>query len=383
MKFDAVGDNFSVLNYDQVNRLNSMLNEEVSIGGRSNFPPLEIQLKKLILSLRNKLSTLKLRDIRLNGGAANYVILPSSAYHDMDLIFGVDLSGDNYDRVRAAVLELLRDLLPSDFRNSVDNSSLKSEYISKMIKVNDDDKWCLISLSNRFGRNVELKFVEKMRRQFEFSVDSFQIILDPLLNCYNIKPEMVMDYNCFPSILAESVFGNFAEAYYHLQKKLIATKSPENIRGGGLLKYCHLLVQKYQPDPTFVSKQLEKYMCSRFFIDFTDIHKQRTKLESYLTNHFIGDEHLKLNYLNILHNVIRQSTVCLMGHERRQTLQLIEELAYHVYYQDQHRYFAKHQYDANPFFFSHGNSFYCTPYVTTHHQPPNCFACHCSWMTCS
>lgn len=32
-------------------------------------------------------------------------------------------------------------------------------------------------------------------------------------------------------------------------------------------------------------------------------------------------------YLTLLHSVVRESTVCLMGHERRQTLALIEALA--------------------------------------------------------
>jgi hypothetical protein len=37
-------------------------------------------------------------------------------------------------------------------------------------------------------------------------------------------------------------------------------------------------------------------------------------------------EQLKYDYLMILYQVVDESTVCLMGHERRQTLQLIEDL---------------------------------------------------------
>ena len=32
-----------------------------------------------------------------------------------------------------------------------------------------------------------------------------------------------------------------------MHSKLIATKHPEEIRGGGLLKYCNLLVKNYRP----------------------------------------------------------------------------------------------------------------------------------------
>ena len=73
-------------------------------------------------------------------------------------------------------------------------------------------------------------------------------------------------------------------------------------------------------------------MCSRFFIDFPDILQQRVKLEAYLRNHFWGvdEEPLQYHYLVHLHDVVENSTVCLMGHERRQTLNLIEHLAMQV-----------------------------------------------------
>ena len=72
-------------------------------------------------------------------------------------------------------------------------------------------------------------------------------------------------------------------------------------------------------------------MCSRFFIDFSDINQQRQKLEAYLVNHFNGDEDTKYEYLTTLYRVVDESTICLMGHERRQTLNLIHQLAYQVY----------------------------------------------------
>ncbi|KAI1901703.1 hypothetical protein AGOR_G00037120 [Albula goreensis] len=68
-------------------------------------------------------------------------------------------------------------------------------------------------------------------------------------------------------------------------------------------------------------------MCSRFFIDFPDISEQQRKLEAYLQNHFGGMEHKRYECLATLHRVVNESTVCLMGHERRQTLGLISALA--------------------------------------------------------
>jgi hypothetical protein len=136
-----------------------------------------------------------------------------------------------------------------------------------------------------------------------------------------------MQSNFFPTVVAESVYGDIKLALFHLDNQLIATRNPEEIRGGGLLKYCNLLVRNYIPENIDEIHMLERYMCSRFFIDFGDVEQQRQKLESYMTSHFIGEDHTKYQYLMILYSIVSNSTVCLMGHERRQTLRLITSLA--------------------------------------------------------
>jgi len=324
---------------------------------------------------------MRVRDIRLNGGAASHVLATESQpYSDLDLIFGVELSGGrNFDRVKTAVLGSLFDLLPEGVsRKRITTCSLKEAYVSKMVKVNQDgDRWSLISLGNSRGhKNVELKFVDSMRRQFEFSVDSFQIVLDSLLLFYECS-ELSIGENFYPTVVGESVYGDFQEALYHLHKKLIATRHPEEIRGGGLLKYCNLLVKAYRPARPEYIKTLERYMCSRFFIDFSDIGQQRAKLENYLWNHFVSpeEESLKYRYLMLLHSVVEESTVCLMGHERRQTLSLIEELAYLVLWQEQQRLLSQHPPTALLF----ANGYYYTPVIST----APCYQCTCTWMSCS
>ncbi|XP_033948037.1 enolase-phosphatase E1 [Pseudochaenichthys georgianus] len=131
-------------------------------------------------------------------------------------------------------------------------------------------------------------------------------------------------------VLAESMYGDFEAAMDHLRYRLIATRNPEEIRGGGLLKYSNLLVRDYRPASETEIKTLERYMCSRFFIDFSDVQEQQRKILSYLKNHFIGEERSKYQYLMTLRRVVDDSTVCLMGHERRQTLNMITVLALKV-----------------------------------------------------
>jgi hypothetical protein len=109
---------------------------------------------------------------------------------------------------------------------------------------------------------------------------------------------------CLRSLTNGGKFESCQEALYHLHKKLIATRNPEEIRGGGLLKYCNLLAKAYRPAWPEEVKGMERYMCSRFFIDFPDIRQQQAKLENYLVNHFHGcQDKLKFEYLMILHQV--------------------------------------------------------------------------------
>merc|ERR1712203_835181 len=276
------------------------------------------------------------REIRLNGSGASSVLASECcdiSYNDLDLIFTVDLpTQKHYERVKQAVLDSLLDLLPEQTsKKRMSSCTLKEAYVSKMVKVNDSDRWSLIALGNNKTNSVELKFVDRMKRKYEFSVDSFHIMLDTLFLFYDCARMSISD-NFYPTVVAESMFGDFEEALYHLHKKLIATKNPEEIRGGGLLKYCNLLCRGYRPASHEEVKTMERYMCSRFFIDFPDLNQQQGKLENYLYNHFQSSEdQTKYHYLMILYQVVDESTVCLMGHERRLTLTLIEDIAFQVY----------------------------------------------------
>ncbi|XP_058422702.1 terminal nucleotidyltransferase 5A isoform X3 [Diceros bicornis minor] len=289
----------NVLNWEQVQRLDGILSETIPIHGRGNFPTLELQPSLIVKVVRRRLAEKRIgvRDVRLNGSAASHVLHQDSGlgYKDLDLIFCADLRGEEeFQTVKDVVLDCLLDFLPEGVnKEKITPLTLKEAYVQKMVKVcNDSDRWSLISLSNNSGKNVELKFVDSLRRQFEFSVDSFQIKLDSLLLFYECS-ENPMTETFHPTIIGESVYGDFHEAFDHLCNKIIATRNPEEIRGGGLLKYCNLLVRGFRPASDEI-KTLQRYMCSRFFIDFSDIGEQQRKLESYLQNHFVGLEDRKM-----------------------------------------------------------------------------------------
>ncbi|XP_026569034.1 terminal nucleotidyltransferase 5C [Pseudonaja textilis] len=326
----------SVLSWEQVSRLHEILSEVVLIHGRGNFPTLKITLKKIIQTVRSRLeeASILVHDVRLNGSAAGHVLVKDNGLgcKDLDLVFQVSLPSETeFQLVKEVVLQSLLNFLPEGVNKlKITPMTLKEVYIEKLVKVStENDRWSLISLSNRHGRNVELKFVDRIRRQFEFSVDSFQIILDSLLFYYKCSANPMSEH-FHPTVIGESMYGDFEAAFLHLKNRLITTKNPEEIRGGGLLKYSNLLVRDFQPMDKEEIKTLERYMCSRFFIDFPDILEQQRKLETYLQNHFAEEDRSKYDYLMTLRKVVNESTVCLMGHERRQTLNLISLLALRV-----------------------------------------------------
>ncbi|PAA92429.1 hypothetical protein BOX15_Mlig025932g1 [Macrostomum lignano] len=352
---------YSVLCFEQVERLYNFMEQEIAIHGLGGCPPVRLTLKDWVQRVRTRLEAdgVPVRDVRLNGGGASYIIGmdPYHTYNDLDLLFGVDLSSrDTVDIIRRAVLECLHSFLIEQQRDAdekTEETSSETEqdaqakrplpqqlqmveaYVSKQARIEHADRWFLLSLGSQDGLTVELKFVDHMRRQFEFTVDSFQIILDSLITFYKVQPSSSsISERFYPTVVAEAASGCFEEAFGHLRRREICTRCPEQIRGGGLLKYCKLLVDGYLPAQGLDVPHLEKYMCSRFFIDFPDARQQRVKIQSYLAAHFPpADAQLRTLYLQILADVVCNSTVCLMQQERRSALYLISELLSQTYFE--------------------------------------------------
>ena len=349
-----------VLNWSQVKKLDCLLGKYVPIHGRGNFPTLNVRLKDFIRGLNRRLieQRVRVKDVRINGGVASHVLAKENNYEfsDIDIIYSCDLLQLNSlegaeigpplpleaafsnccDIIKQTVFDCLLDYFPNTntgLKEKITSQNIKEAYVKKMVKIyqtnsssvvapsdggkeesfeslQSSSRWSLISLCNNQGQNIELKFVDKMKRQFQFSVDAFQIHLDSLLSYYDCQDSNAMTEHVYPTVIAESMYGEFEEANQHLNAKLIATKSPEEIRGGGLLKYCNLLIKGYRP--ICVETQMhsmEKYMCSRFFIDFSDLNEQEHKLNAYLECHFQNSPHMCVIYLNKLYEVVSLNSI--------------------------------------------------------------------------
>lgn len=104
-------------------RLRSVLNEQVEIHGRGNFPTLSVRLHDLIICVRDSLRAAGIgpKNVKMNGGAASYVVATEEfAYSDLDLIFPMSFESEqSFDSVsrnslfsrnsKGSILKLLTD----------------------------------------------------------------------------------------------------------------------------------------------------------------------------------------------------------------------------------------------------------------------------------
>eukprot|EP01135_Chromosphaera_perkinsii_P000447 Nk52_evm1s96 gene=Nk52_evmTU1s96 len=334
----------------QLERLANVLEDIYYIHGSGNFPTLSIPCKTAVLHIQEKLieAGINIKNVRFNGSVAGYVLSDAEIkrHNDLDIVFMIDFGEEDCDKkfnvIRNVVLQCLMDWFPEHYKlDFIGEDVISKAYVQKMCKVHssDADSWSLITLRNSFSRNLELKFVNSMKRQFEFSMDSFQIILnnhengEGILLPYSKSDELIYTSEPFPCpVFAESKWGDFEEALNHLNNRLIAIRNPEEIRGGGLLKYCSLLAQKYEhslPSAEEIEK-LERYMVNRFVIDFCQDESFLYKtIVGYLENHFANDPMLGLDYLNKLCMIINNSAI----NEKYKVLSVIDYLRSFTEYQ--------------------------------------------------
>ena len=338
------------LSYEQVERLCGVLSEPVKLPPKdpgSNFPVLDITPAAIVKIVRERLiqKGVKVQDICMNGSAASYCLcesrsddLPELKFNDVDLIFGVLIEREyDFHVIKEEVLMSLLEFFPEESsRGRITSHLLEETYVRKMVLVTTpDSRWSLISLGDEHGRrSIELKFVSKIRRQFEFTVDSFQIFLDDYFTygkCTADSP-VAISAKFFPTVNAISVYPDYDQAMRHLNERLIHTTAPEEIRGGGLLKYCTLLVNGFKPADEAQIEHLEPYMCSRFFIDFPTVSQQYYKILKCVTTRFLSVCELGKcrEFLDILFTVVSSRARCLMESERQKTMSVILQIGFQV-----------------------------------------------------
>ncbi|KAL5457450.1 hypothetical protein EMCRGX_G034710 [Ephydatia muelleri] len=320
------------LTYEQVVKLNAILNRPVELQSPSNFPTLSVTPASLVEEVRQRLDEKKvsIQSIRMNGSAASHCLckvresenLPPIIYNDVDIIFVVpaEYQQEDFNLIKDTVMKSLLKFFPKGISTEkLSTAILEEAYARKMVKiVTHENRWSLVSLGGGSDVSIELKFVAAMKRPFQFTVDSFQIALDSYFTLERCQK-------------AVSMYGDYDKALEHLNDRLIHTTKPAEIHGGGLLKYCYLLARGFKPANREDMTQLEPYMCSRFFIDFQSREQQFSKILDYAQRY--PELEQSQTFLDTLMDVVFRKARCLMESERQKTIDVICQVKTAICYQ--------------------------------------------------
>ena len=131
-------------------------------------------------------------------------------------------------------MKLLLQFFPEQTRkDTITSFMLEKAYVNNQVKIwNGTDQWSPISLGAESGVNIELTFAHYIERQYKVSVDSFQITLDPILSfldASDTKALMQVGPDLIPRVHAICLYGNFSDAFHHLNQQLICTNDPQQI----------------------------------------------------------------------------------------------------------------------------------------------------------
>ena len=335
-KDESINDLSSV----QVGRVMELVSQRVKIPCmKGKYPTLIVSPLEILKAVRNNLAKMSVpvHRVMLMGSGASYCLAeerksrPVPHYNDVDISLFVNLQieKDHY-YITDEVLYSLADFFPGGPRQyRINNSSLADAYVKKLVKIwSDTDRWSLISLGGECGMDIELKFVHHVRRDYQFSVDSFGITLDPILSMPDATASeslMQVRPDLLPRVHATCLYGSFSDAFRHLNNRLICTRDPEKIRGGGLLKYCYLRAIGYMPDSTIAVERLELRMSVQFFTDFPAPRVQEKTITRYILTHFPTRENLQeaFDFLKYLSDIVSQ---CCAGRHRERSTRLVEQI---------------------------------------------------------
>jgi len=132
-----------------------------------------------------------------------------------------------------------------------------------------------------------------------------------------------------PTAVATVTFDTFERSLMHLNNNLIFIWRPEDIRGGGLLKYCDLTNQRYSLalNQKMEKEVLECRMVVRFYMDFPNINDQHREIRKYIYAHFPRRTYKVESFLRVLLKIIQRSTVQTKDNTVRLILNFIDRAA--------------------------------------------------------
>lgn len=200
--------------------------------------------------------------------------------NDVDIQFNIILSSVEYlDKIREIIVEYIYNSLKKVMNSNelVNSFSLATCYLSKMSKIYDNSGiWSLFGLGfNQNQLSIDIKFSHFVQRPFIFSIDSFAIKLDNIIN-ENISFDDVKALETI-NIPFSSYFMDTKIALLHLIYKVISIKNIEEVRGGGLFRYVKLLNDGYchewnEIQQTVDESEVDSFLKTTFFDQIAKKH---------------------------------------------------------------------------------------------------------------
>eukprot|EP01133_Synstelium_polycarpum_P013420 gene13420-15812_t len=189
---------FGMLSKERINLLLTILREKNIISSIDNKISIVLSIEEILALMLDELSKRDIRlinyGIRLVGSTASKIVGSahdkSDAFNDIDLSFYI-MSRTNF----MSLLDVEETIIAREVYRQTGNIVTKKEvfdtFFRERVKVtgkrddpNGGDDWSLISIGHENARNIDIKFVKRIQRPYAFSIDSFQIILDPIIENY-------------------------------------------------------------------------------------------------------------------------------------------------------------------------------------------------------
>lgn len=264
--------------------------------------------------------------------------------------------------VRDVLLGHLADAWPGVL-GAADPHTLAAAYLAKMFitpkpETDSDDAWALFTMAAAVPGTpaLDLKFVQRLARPYQFSLNSFQILLPvcgetlqlptaadasrEILNAPSasalapdaVAKELKQDdsedtadtvdtvpvQSPSPRLRAVCMYGNAAHALQHITDHVVAVREERDvahIHGGGLLKYASLLSRGYTVAEHLNRPRLEALMISRFQIDYPvsrrqgGMDAQSQRICHFMATHMPNQYPEQANFLLVLHDIAQRTTL--------------------------------------------------------------------------
>ncbi|GAM16999.1 hypothetical protein SAMD00019534_001740 [Acytostelium subglobosum LB1] len=195
---------FGMLSKDKINLLLKIMKEKNQISSIDQTITIVLSIEEILAlildELHNRDVYLSKYGIRLVGSTASMIIanqkdkdkqLSESMFNDIDLSFYIYSMTNFMTLLDVEETVIVREVYRQTGK-TIGKKEVFDTFFRERVKVTNRDEadrytgddWSLITIGHENARHIDIKFVKRIERPYAFSIDSFHIILDPLVENY-------------------------------------------------------------------------------------------------------------------------------------------------------------------------------------------------------